>query len=77
MFIKFFIKNKNDKIEFTEEELKELLDEAYKYGYDEGSRKNWYCYTSPAIVQPDPQYKYTITTATISDNLVKYSIGEK
>lgn len=77
MFIKFFIKNKNDKIEFTEEELKELLDEAYKYGYDEGKRKNWYCYTSPAIVQSDPQYEYATITTAISDNLVKYSIGEE
>lgn len=77
MFIRFFIKNKNDKIEFTEEELRELLDEAYKSGYDEGIKKTWYCYTSPAIVQPDPQYEYTTVTATTNDKVIKYSIGEK
>ena len=48
MFIKCFTKNKNNKIELTEQELKELLDEVYKYGYNEGNKKT-YWYTSPTV----------------------------
>ena len=87
MFIKCFIKNKNNKIEFTERELKELLDEVYRYGYNEGNKKTyWYTspwYTSPTVVNSNPWYEYTTTsatsatTATTSDKAIEYSIGEK
>ncbi len=90
MFIKCFTKNKNNKIEFTEEELKKLLDEVYKYGCDEGNKKNYWWYTSPLYTSPtavpsNPWYEYTTTSATTSDtsdstiNINKKcnSIGEK
>ena len=79
MFIKCFCKNKNNKIELTEQELKELLDEVYKYGYNEGNKKT-YWYTSPTI-NPNPWCEYTTisttTGTTTDDKTIKYSIGEK
>ena len=62
MFIKCFTKNKNNKIELTEQELKELLDEVYKYGYNEGNEKT-YWYTSPTGIPTKPWW-YEITTST-------------
>lgn len=43
--IKVFTTNKNNKIELTKEELKELLDEAYWEGYKANSH-SW-TYTTP------------------------------
>lgn len=40
--VRAFIKNKNNKIEFTEAELNNLLNEAYKEGYNNGRYYNWY-----------------------------------
>lgn len=65
MFIKCFCKNKNNKIELTEQELKELLDEVYKYGYNEGNEKT-YWYTSPTG-NPTKPWWYEITTSTSTD----------
>ena len=45
--IKIFTKNKNNKIEFTEQELKTLLDEIYRDGYNKGQSRN-YIYTTPS-----------------------------
>lgn len=45
MKTKIFTKNKQGKIEFTERELKALLDEIYNDGYNDGSKK--YYYTTP------------------------------
>ena len=39
---KVFKLNKNNKIEFTREELKTLLDEVYQEGYWEGKNQNWW-----------------------------------
>lgn len=55
MLVKVFTKNKNDKIELTEKELKELLDEAYWEGYRSNSHLT-YTYTTP-------NWPYSITTS--------------
>ena len=43
--IKVFTKNKNGKIELTEKEIKELLDESYWEGYRSANKS--YTYISP------------------------------
>ena len=58
MKVKVFTKNKNDKIEFTEDELRVLLDEIYNEGYSDCSRG--YVYTTPIKTYP----YWTYTTAT-------------
>lgn len=60
MISKTFIKNENGKIEFTERELKALLDEVYTNGYQEGKGKSIYTYTSPFWLDWNkPIYTYT------------------
>ena len=77
MKTKVFTKNKNGKIEFTEQELKKLLDEIYDEGYNEGSQR--YYYTTPyyyrwptwysTTCSNDTSGSYTISTAsTAYDN---------
>ena len=60
---KTFKFNQNGKIEFTKEELKELLDEVYRAGYDDNS----WTYNTPIIWKYEftgiPSY-YTYTTTT-------------
>lgn len=58
MKVKVFIKNQNNKIEFTEKELRELLDEIYNEGYSDGAGN--YIYTTPYRGYPY-SYTYTIT----------------
>ena len=60
MLIKIFTKNKNDKIELNEKELKELLDEAYWEGYN--SKNYSWTYRSPTI----SPYYYTTTADSIT-----------
>lgn len=55
MKTKIFTKNKNGKIEFTENELKKLLDEIYNEGYYDGKSRS-YIYTTPYTSQPWWQY---------------------
>ena len=57
MKTKIFTKNNKGKIEFTEQELKNLLDEIYNDGYEDGSKK--YYYTTPYHYYP---YWYSTTT---------------
>ncbi len=76
MFIKCFCKNKNNKIELTEQELKELLDEVYKYGYNEGNKKT-YWYTSPTI-NPNPRcHGFTTTNTTTATDTTTSDITIK
>lgn len=74
MKTKIFTKNEKGKIEFTENELKILLDEIYNEGYNDGKSKS-YIYTTPYTPKPWWQYgtwctadsttaKSTTTTAT-------------
>lgn len=62
MLIKVFIKNKNNKIELTEEELKSILDEAYWEGYKNNKTYTW---TSPQWWN-QPYYTTTNSTSTIT-----------
>ena len=68
MISKTFIKNEKGKIEFTERELKELLDEVYQNGYQEGKGTPVFIYTSPSPWKLNqPYYTYTTTTATTAN----------
>lgn len=60
---KVFKKNKYGKIEFTESELKKVLDEIYDEGYMDGSSSNYY-YTTPYRYKPYPYYYTWCSTAT-------------
>lgn len=61
---KVFKLNKNNKIEFTREELKTLLDEVYQKGYQEGKNENWY-WNSPQI--GSRTYTTTVTSPNFGD----------
>lgn len=72
---KVFKKNKYGKIEFTESELKEVLDEIYNEGFNDGNN-SYYYYNTPYRYKPYPYY-YTwcstvtdplTTTATTADS---------
>ena len=67
MLTRVFTKNKDNKIEFTEKELKELLDEIYNYGYKEGKGAKTYVYTSPSWLDivNKPSWTYTTTPAIV------------
>lgn len=52
---KVFKKNKYGKIEFTESELKEVLDEMYNEGFNDGSNRYYY-YNTPYRYKPYPYY---------------------
>lgn len=70
MKIRCFSKNKNNKIEFTETELKQLLDEVYNDGYSDGQVKNklsetwWWYPNSDWGINPCTAKDWTITTAS-------------
>jgi hypothetical protein len=55
MKTKIFTKNEKGKIEFTEKELKALLDEIYNEGYNDGKSRS-YIYTTPYTSKPWLQY---------------------
>ena len=67
MKTKIFTKNENGKIEFTENELKKLLDEIYNEGYNDGKSRS-YIYTTPYISKPWWQYG-TWCTADSTTNI--------
>lgn len=60
--IKVFTTNKNNKIEFTKEELQKLLDEAYWDGYRANS--GTWTYTTPNY---NP-FRWVTTTSSSGDN---------
>ena len=76
MKTKIFTKNNKGKIEFTEKQLKDLLDEIYDEGYNDGSKR--YYYTTPYYYRY-PYYNYygsttpitycTTTASTSSNNI--------
>lgn len=54
-------KNKNDKLEFTEEELTKLLEQAYNQGYEDGK---------PSLSYPSGREMFpTITPTTITGEI--------
>ena len=60
--IKIFTTNKNNKIEFTKEELQKLLDEAYWDGYY--AHNGIWTYTTPNY---NP-YRWDVTTSSSGNN---------
>ena len=78
MVTKTFVKNENGKIEFTEKELSEVLDEIYRDGYEAGKGREIYTYTTPYwrnINKPTWTYvtnphivKYDTTCTTSTDD---------
>lgn len=59
--IKIFTLNKNKKIELTEKELKQLLDQVYWEGYRDNNKSSW-TYTTPLTCP----YITTTTTDSIT-----------
>ena len=59
--IKVFTLNKNGKIELTEKELKQLLDNVYWEGYKDNNKSSW-TYTTPLTY---PYYYTTSNSITI------------
>lgn len=66
MKTKIFTKNGNGKIEFTEAELKILLDEIYNEGYNDGKSIS-YIYTTPNRRTPWWQYGTWCTADSTTD----------
>lgn len=67
--IKVFTTNKNNKIEFTKEELQKLLDEAYWDGY-RANNGTW-TYTTPNY---NP-FHWVTTTSSSGDNQYTVTYG--
>lgn len=63
--IKVFTTNKNNKIELTKEELKELLDEAYWEGYKANSHSWTYTTPTPSWTP----YQWTTTSTPTNSTL--------
>lgn len=60
--IKIFTLNKDGKIELTEKELKQLLDNVYWEGYRDNNKSSW-TYTTPLT------YPYYSTISTTADSV--------
>lgn len=77
MKTKVFIANENGKVEFTEKELRTLLDEIYDEGYFDGkkSREWWYTtpfkWNTPTTTATEKPYTITYTTSTSCDTNIK------
>ena len=67
MKIKVFCLNANGKLEFTKEELENLLNEAYNDGYRDGSFTKTRTYTYPTVTLSSSNS--TIGTTTRSDSV--------
>lgn len=66
--VKVFKFNKNNKIEFTQDELEKLLNEAYNAGYYDGKYShNYWTWTSPYYTGTPSWYGTTYTTTTASN----------
>lgn len=76
--IRTFTKNKDGKIEFTERELKKLLDEVYENGYQEGKNKSTFVYTTPNWwTWNNPNYyTYCSSTNNSIDTTTKTTLGD-
>ena len=70
MSVKVFQTNRAGKIEFTRCELEKLLNETYKDGYADGeahAKKDYWTWTSPAVVTNYPNISYNTSTRAIDD----------
>ena len=73
MIVKVFQKNKNGKIEFTQKELEDLLNEVYWDGYN----AHTWTYTSPtSITIPKYQVNTGSTTYTTRDVLLGTEVNK-
>lgn len=72
MIVKVFQKNKNGKIEFTQKELENLLNEVYWDGYRANSTWTW---TTPCTVPLS--YSTDITADILKTNTTAITIGDK
>lgn len=70
MKIKVFCPNVNGKLEFTREELENLLNEAYSDGYRDGSCSRIWTYTYPTITLSSSNS--TAGTTTCRDSVSFY-----
>lgn len=68
--IKVFTLNKNNKIELTQKELEELLNESFWEGYN---KNNTYIYTSPYTFNKSPYWYSTISAADTNNITIKSS----
>lgn len=69
MKTKFFTLNKNNKVEFTEKELRRLLDEIYNDGYSDGRNSRGWWYTTPVrYTYTSPWYTTTSATSNSSSD---------
>lgn len=69
MITKTFVKNINGKIEFTERELSEILDEIYRDGYKAGKGQEIFTYTTPYWWNINkPTWTYTTTPAIVKNH---------
>lgn len=89
MLIKYFYPNKDDKIEFTKQELEKLINDIYEEGRMDGT-KVWVGnptittpYRSPSIYNEKPidltPYIYCTNTNSIGNTVIEtsnYIIGE-
>lgn len=64
--VKIFTTNKNGKIEFTEKELENLLNEVWKDGYNSNKNSYWWC--SPTNATGTITTPYTISCVSTSTN---------
>lgn len=80
MIQKAFTKNKQGKIEFTQTELDQLLNDVWQDGYNEGKNSD-YTWTSPYYRWPNitTPYCYTTsdTTLTTTNNSATISADTK
>lgn len=67
MKVKVFTLNDKGKIEFTEDELKELLDEIYNAGYYDATHPG-YIYYTPWKYWQSPYYTTTASSSGININ---------
>ena len=80
--VKLFIPNKNGKIEFTESELENLLNEVWRDGYNSNYYYTWYSpWCSPwytnSTKYPYTTSDYTVTTANEQDKITPTAVSIK
>lgn len=71
--VKTFTMDKDNKVSFTQEELKSLLDECYWAGYNDG-HKTW-VYTTPNFYQGD-WWNQKWTVSTTASNMTPIEINQ-
>lgn len=68
MIIVYKEPNKNNKLEFSKEELEDLLDKAYNEGYAKGKNEHYYTWAAPTITTTTTPLASTTKTIATSDD---------